>query len=374
MVGHLGDEPGVDAVASVGKDRVGRDHLHGRDCASAQRHGQVGGVFVGIKAEVGDPVLCVAGADGLQDADGDHVLGLGKRAAQRHGALKRAVVVLGLPGLATGGASVEEQRCVVHHRSRGEAFFQRGGIDEGLEAGTRLAPCLGDVVELVFAEVKTAHQRLDGAVARVHGDKGAFHLGQLGGFPGVLGGLCHADHGTRADADIGRGFVAEPGLDRAQAFAGNFDVFAVAAQRHDLLGVDFRDHSGHQVAVVGVLQQYIVDGLVQFLGVLGQGDEFLGATVDLAPFIVHDAAPQRLVGGVLVGGIERGVDVQTPGVGFPTVLGIDHLAHHLGHVFRMHARAVGAGTDLQFLCLGCLGLFGGDEAVVLHPLDDVELA
>ena len=114
----LGHQVGVDAVAAVGEHRIGRGHLHRRDRAGAQRHGQVGRVLVGIEAEAGDPVLRVLRADGLQDADRHHVLRLGQRAAQRHRAFERAVVVLRLPGLAAGDAGVEEQRRVVDDGGR----------------------------------------------------------------------------------------------------------------------------------------------------------------------------------------------------------------------------------------------------------------
>jgi hypothetical protein len=125
LVGDPGDEEGVDAVAAVGEHRIGRGHLHRRDRASPQRHGQVGRVLLGLEAKAGDPLLRVLGAHGLQDADGHHVLGLGQRSVQRHRAFELAVVVLGLPGLAAGDAGIEEQRRVVDHGGRREALFQR---------------------------------------------------------------------------------------------------------------------------------------------------------------------------------------------------------------------------------------------------------
>ena len=49
------------------------------------------------------------------------------------------------------------------------------------------------MVELVLAEVKATHQRLDGTTARVHGHKSTFHFGQLGRFPGVFDGFGNTD-------------------------------------------------------------------------------------------------------------------------------------------------------------------------------------
>jgi hypothetical protein len=66
VVGDLGDQPGIDAVAAVGKHRVGGRHLHRRDRAGAQGHGQVGRLLGGVKAEARDPFLALLGADGLQ--------------------------------------------------------------------------------------------------------------------------------------------------------------------------------------------------------------------------------------------------------------------------------------------------------------------
>ena len=56
------------------------------------------------------------------------------------------------------------------------------------------------MVELVLFVVKAANQGLDGAVARVHRDEGAFDFGQLRDFPGVLGRLGDPDHGAAAES------------------------------------------------------------------------------------------------------------------------------------------------------------------------------
>ena len=348
--------------------------MHRGDCARAQCHGQVGGVFVGVKTKAGEPVLRITRPHGLQDADGNHVFRLRQCAAQRHRAFKRAVVVFGLPGLAAGGAAVEEQGGVIDDGGGCEAFFQRRRVDEGLEAGARLAPGLCDVVELVLAEVKATHQRLDGTTARVHGHKSPFHFRQLGSFPGVFHGFGNTDDRTTPQLDVGRGFVAQAGLYGFEAVTSNVDGLAITAHNHQLLGTGFQHHSGHQVAVVRVLQQHIVDGFVHLFRVGRQGNEFFRAPVNLAAFVVHDAAAQRLVSGLLVGRIQRGVHVQATGVNLGAVLRINQLAYHFCNIFGMDACAVGARADDQFFRLGFCGLLGGDKANVFHALDDVELA
>jgi hypothetical protein len=281
VVGDAGDQVGIDAVAAVGEHRVGGRHLHRRDRAGAQRHRQVGRMLFALEAEIADPFLAVARADRLQDADRHHVLGLHERAPHRHRALEAAVVVLGLPGLAAGGAGVEEQRGVVDHGGGREALFERGRVDEGLEARARLAPRLRDVVELVLAEVEAAHHGLDGAVARIQGDEGTFDLGQLGDLPGVLGRARDADHGAAADLDVGRRLVRQARLRRTETFAGDLEHVAVGAHRLIFLGLALSTTAAITSPLSGMVGQRVVDRVVDFLRVVRQVDELLGAAVDL---------------------------------------------------------------------------------------------
>ena len=165
------------------------------------------------------------------------------------------------------------------------------------------------MVELVFGKVKAAHQRFDGAVTRVQGDKRAFYLGQLGDFPAAFGSARHADDGTRADADIGRGFVGQARLRGLEALAGNFQHFAAGALGDDALGLGLNDHRREHVAVVGALVQGLVDGVFQFLRLGGQRQEFFGPPVNLAALKVHDAAAQSLVSRLLLRAHQRRDDV-----------------------------------------------------------------
>ena len=330
-------------------------------------------MLVGVEAEVRDPVLRVARRDGLQHADRDHVARARQAALERHGALEAAFVVLGLPGLAAGHAGVEEQRRVVDDGGGRKALFERRRINEGLEARARLAPGLGDVVELVLLEVEAAHQGLDGAVARVERHQGAFHLGQLGGLPAVA--LAHhADDGAGANLDRRRGPGRQAPLRGAQAGAGDLHRVAALGHRRDLARVDIDHHRCRHVADVRVVSQHVADGLLALLGALGQVDELLGAAIGLAALVVQDAPAQRLVGGRLVGRQDGGVDLQPAAVGLLAVLGEHHAAHHFGHVFGVHAPGIAPRSHVQLLLLGGRGFVGGDEAVFLHAVDDVELS
>jgi hypothetical protein len=230
------------------------------------------------------------------------------------------------------------------------------------------------VVELVLAEIETAHHRLDGAVARIDGDEGAFHLGQLRDLEGVLGRSRDADDRATPYPDVGWRLVGKARLRGLEAFPGDLEHIAVGAHRRDFPRVGLEHDGGHHVAVVGMLGERVVDGLVHFLGVIGQIDELLRAAIDLASLVVHDAPAQRLVCGGLIGGDERRVDLQAPGVGAVAVLGIHQLADRLGHVFGVQAIRIGRVAQMQFLQLGLRRLRGGDEAGIAHAIDHVELA
>ena len=73
VVDNFFDEVRLDAEATVGKHRVRGSHLHRVGLASAEREGQVRRVLLRVKAEFGDVILRVAGPDGAQHADRDHI-------------------------------------------------------------------------------------------------------------------------------------------------------------------------------------------------------------------------------------------------------------------------------------------------------------
>ena len=364
----------VDAVAAIGKHRIAHHHLQRRDRARTQRHGQVGRVAFSIEAKTGDPLLRILGTHRLQDTDGDHVFRFGQGGAQRHGAFKLAVVVLGLPRLAAGDAGIKEQRGIVDDGRGREAFFQSRRVNEGLEARARLAPGLGDVVELVLVEVKAADQGANGAIARVDGDKRTLDLGQLRDFPRVLRCLDDTDEGAGPQLDVGRCFVGQARLHGLEAIAGDLQHFAVLAHGAHFARRGFQHHRGQQVAFVALVDQGIVNRVFEFARVGRQVDEALGAAVVLPQLIVHDAAAQRLVGHFLVVGAHRGVNIQAARVNLGTVLREHELACHLGHVIGMGLRAGGGVADFQLFFFGRFRLGLGDEVVFQHALDDVELA
>ena len=229
------------------------------------------------------------------------------------------------------------------------------------------------MVELVFIEIKAAHQSPDRASVRVNGDKGTFHFGQLGDFPSVLGSLRNADDCAAHDLDVRRSLVRQARLGGFKALPGDLQRFPVLADCPDSSGVGFQHHGGHDVAVVGVFVQGLVNGVFKLARIGGQVHIFFRPPVNLAPLKVHDAPAQRPVRDFLVCGAQRGVDVQPAGVGFFSVLGEHQLAHRLRHVFSMHLEVVVVELDDEVLGAGLISLCCRDEAAFHHAVDDVLL-
>ena len=207
LFSNLGNQPRVDSKAAVSKHRVAHCHLHGRDRASAQSHGQVGGVFGSIKTKTRNPVLSIGGTYRLQNTNRHHVFGFSQRPAHSHGALKGTIVIFRLPGLATRHACIKKQRSIINDGGGGKPFFERCRVDEWLKTRTWLTPRLRHVVKFVFGKVKTANQRLNRAITWVKSNKGTFHFWQLRDFPASFAGSCNANHGTPSDFDVRRCLV-----------------------------------------------------------------------------------------------------------------------------------------------------------------------
>ena len=229
-------------------------------------------MLLGIEAEAGDPLLRIGRPDRLQDADRDQVLRLGEAAAQRHRAVEGAVVVLRLPGLASGRAGVEEERRVVDHGRGGEALLERRRVDERLEARAGLAPGLGHVVELALRIIEAADHGANRSVLRVHRHEGAFDLGQLRDRPVALGALDEANHGAGPDLRLRIRLRCQRRRRRLQAVAGDRDRLAALHHGGHLLGRRLDDDGGLQLVVVGEVLQRLGDPGVELLGVRGQVD------------------------------------------------------------------------------------------------------
>ena len=360
-------------MTAIGEHRHADRHFQRCGGVGAERHRQIGRCAVCREAEAAHPVLGLLGADRLQDADRDHVARLGQGLAYRQRRAEAAIIVFRRPGLATGDAGIEHQLGVAHHGARHDAFFQTGRVDEGLEAGARLAEGLRHVVELALVEVETADQGLDGTALRIQGHQRGFHFRQLADGPAALV-LDHAHDGAGADLLLVVGLVRQREADEAQAVAGDADGIVVAAAYHDLAGRGLGDDGGLHFTGIRVFDQRIGNRFLEQVRIGRQGDEVLGAAVAAACIVVQDAGAHRLVGGVLLFGGDGGIDVQAARVGIGTVLVINQLAHHFTHVFGVHVVTVGGALQHEFGVFGFVSLLLRDEAGLDHAVQDVELA
>ena len=94
----------------------------------------------------------------------------------------------------------------------------------------------------------------------------------------------------------------------------------------------------------------------------------------LASLVIQDPTAQRVVGRLLLVGADGGVDIEATGVNLGAVLREHELARHFGHVLGMRVLAACGSAQMQLFFFGGFGLGFGDEAMLFHALDDVELA
>ena len=120
--------------------------------------------------------------------------------------------------------------------------------------------------------------------------------------------------------------------------------------------------------------QGLVNQVFDQLGIVGQGDEFFGSTVNLAALVVQQSLAQSLVGGHLILRLDGGVNIQAARVSVLSILGKHHLPDGFSHKLRVQGFFVARCFQSQRLGFGLNRLTGGDVAVFFHALDDVELA
>jgi len=183
--------------------------LPGRDIAGAEGECQVGRILVLVETEATDIVLRVVGIDRADQADRHHVFRFCQRRPQRHGAVVLAVIVFRFPCLAAGFLGGNREGFVRDDRQWAEAFFQCSRIDKGFHARPWLAPCLGDVVELVTIEIEATDQRTDGAIARVGGHESRLDLRPLGNLPDAFCILIQTNDGATSHPLVRRRFLIE---------------------------------------------------------------------------------------------------------------------------------------------------------------------
>src|SRR5882672_11018567 len=173
---------------------------------------------VRVETETSDVVLSVLRPDRLKHANRYHVLRFCEGHSQAHGALISAVVVLRFPHLPAGQRGVHHDGSVVDDGGRRKALLEGRGIDEGLEARSRLPPGLSDVVELVAVEIESSDERTHCAVLRIRRYERTLGVRDLDDLPVVLTVLLNAYHGAGSDPPGKRRPRIEHALGELEAF------------------------------------------------------------------------------------------------------------------------------------------------------------
>src|SRR5690606_41634222 len=126
---------------------------------------------------------------------------------------------------------------------------------------------------------------------------------------------------------------------------GDFGGLLRTAGYDDFFGAG-RQHGSHeQIAAIGVLVLKIVEQRVEgdsvVLEAFRQANGFFGAGVDGAARVLKDALAHGVVGGFLVFGVYRRVDVEAARIDVVLVHAIKQAASQFGNVFAMNVVAAG---------------------------------
>ena len=368
------DDVGAGPLAVVGEHREGRDELQQRHLVGPQGGGGVG-------PELGGDAEAPGGVDDLRNPDvagqldGGHVAGLGQGLAVGHHAAVLHVDVVGRVGSA---AHVDGEGGVVDGVVGGPALQQGRGVDEGLEDRPGLALGLGGPVEFRLFPTGAAHHGPDGAGLRLDGQEGALDERRLVEFdvhdlPAAVHGLDEEDGQVAPLEEVLdiRFFLGAEGL--ARELPGDLlgdQVGGVRAERNlGLVGPRVLDQPRAGGAGFGLPVPVGVPVGGQVGGALGQ-HVFQVAPPALAAVVGAQAVAHGLLGGVLEGHVQRGVDPQAAGEDL--LVGVA-LLQVLPDVFQEIAREVAVeilGDDGDGLPGGVLVVPLGDVAVLEHLLED----
>ena len=161
---------------AVGQRRIGIDHLPHRRLARAQRIGEVG--LIGPDSEAGERLHHLVHARVIGNMHSHQVARLFKAPAHGVNAAAAFIAKVLEALLPQRRALIDAERLIRHHRRRGHAIVQRGGINERLDSRTRLTLGLYRAVETVQTEVKAASHRQHAARAGLFDQHAAADAGQ----------------------------------------------------------------------------------------------------------------------------------------------------------------------------------------------------
>src|SRR3546814_13416469 len=102
----------------------------------------------------------------------------------------------------------QEKGFVGNLRGRRQPAFEGRGVDERLEAGSWLPPCLRDAVEFVRVEIESSDQRFYGAVLGAYGDERRLYRRHVDDFP-VIAVAVHVYHRAAVDVFAGFGVLSQ---------------------------------------------------------------------------------------------------------------------------------------------------------------------
>ena len=121
---------------------------------------------VGIKTEPGDMLKSVADTHRVQQANGHEVSRTAQGLPEPGRAIRPATVIFRAPLVLKPGV-VKHDGGIVDNTCCSKAMFQRRRVDKWFETGPRLAPRLGNTVELAAVKIEAADQGQQRAVMRV---------------------------------------------------------------------------------------------------------------------------------------------------------------------------------------------------------------
>src|SRR6185369_11323779 len=104
-----------------------------------------------------------------------------------------------------------------------------------------------------------------------------------------------------------------------QPVALDFDRVAGGRFGAHALGGDFGDDGRDQVVAAGMPGQGLLDGVVLLVLIVRQVDKTFRPAVTMALVVGQHIAPDRVVGRVLLGLGERGIDIEALGIGLALV-------------------------------------------------------
>src|SRR5690242_3482168 len=99
-------------------------------------------MLLGVETESGDIILSILNAHGLKNTDRYQILRFDQRFPHAGRAFVIAVEISRIPLIASRFLRSKGKRRIINDSGWSKAFFQRGGIDEGFETRSGLAPRL----------------------------------------------------------------------------------------------------------------------------------------------------------------------------------------------------------------------------------------